>query len=140
MNGRTTCVFELKATNASSCAGARCAANARAAAIAPAIGLPAMLSLASTTSTTPKWAGPLAFAGHELARPSTGSPFSVTWTCAAVSEALAGSVRMYDLTGNVLPPASVIPICGAPAERAWPATATAAGGDEREERESLQRA
>ena len=54
VNGSTTWVALLKVITASCWPGLRRAANVRAACMAPAMGLPAMLSDASMTRMTPK--------------------------------------------------------------------------------------
>ena len=71
-------------------------ANARAAAIAAAIGPCVMLRLASITSTTPKrrWRFALELV---TVRPGTGFPFSVTVTEPGGSDALVGRLRTKDL-------------------------------------------
>ena len=98
MSGSSTRTRSLKAITASDCPGLRRASKARAAAIAPASGLPFMLFDASTSSTT---ANSFCFAPEAEAteRLSTGRPFSVTWICDVPSWRFAGSVRTYARLG-----------------------------------------
>ena len=79
VNGSRTDVLALNVTAPSCCEGCRCAANARAACIALAIGAPRMLWLASMTSPSANWFEPSAVAGTTVS-PVTSRPFSVTVT------------------------------------------------------------
>jgi len=79
VSGSATFVFLLKVTIAKDCPGCRLAANARAAAVAPAIASPRMLLLASMTSTMPNWPDWAVLAGTTVT-PLTILPFSLTTT------------------------------------------------------------
>ena len=79
VSGSATFVFLLKVTIAKDCPGCRLSANARAAAVAPAIASPRMLLLASMTSTTPNWPDWAVLAGTTVT-PLTIFPFSLTTT------------------------------------------------------------
>src|SRR6266571_8826559 len=114
VNGSTTLVGVLKVTSASRSFGFLRAANARAAAIADLIGFPAMLSLASTTTTAPKVVPPAALAGTSVTS-TTDFPFSKTRTLSAESERLVGRLRTNARSGNFAPPASVTWRFGRPA-------------------------
>ena len=125
VSGSATVGLTLKKTTESGCPGF-CAANARAACIAPSIEF-FMLFEASIRSTVPI---PCEDADVSTARFFTGLPFSVTFTSSVESGGLrgAGSVRMYERSGNSAVPASTtwMPSSAAAAGNATSATRTAA--------------
>jgi hypothetical protein len=91
LSGSAMRAMESKYTTPSGWRASRCPANDRAAPTAAWIALPRMNSLASISSTAPKWLWPKALAGTTES-PLTGAPFSATETWPGLSEALAGSV------------------------------------------------
>src|SRR5919197_1372775 len=119
VNGIATRGVRLKVTSASSAVGLRCAANARAAASASLIGLPAILSLASTTSTVANLPGAVAPADVTV-RLATPPPFSATATVPGRIVVPVGTDRTYERDGKFAPPASVSRIRDRPSAAAAP--------------------